>query len=73
MDIKDTHFARVDDFHHTLRFDAIQVLLILSELNKLVGHDVPPHVILCHKVEVMTVLSRFGWTSCIYRQYIYMY
>ena len=56
VDIQNAHLAAVDDLHHRLGLDSVNVLLVLAKLDELVAHDVQTHLLLCHKVEVLVII-----------------
>ena len=56
VDIQNAHLAGLNDLHHRLRLDPVDVLLVLAKLDELVAHDVQAHLLLRDEVEVSVVV-----------------
>ena len=53
--IHNTHLPTLYHIHNRVGFNAVQMLLVFSKLDKLVPHDVSSHVIFSNKIETVWV------------------
>ena len=56
VDIQNAHLTGLNDLHHRLRLDPVDVLLVLAKLDELVAHNVQVHLLLRDKIEISVVI-----------------